>query len=322
MVMRRVVWCVAVGGCALAAFAGAAVASPQSGSLKIGLVLGQSGSPFYESMARGAKVAATKFHIQLEVQGANQFSPSLEIPIVDAMSRSGVKGLVVVPTDPRALINSVKQAEAKGIAVGTVDGSLAKPVDLFNIRTQSIQGGKLAAKAVLSSVKGSGKVLIVSYQPGVTSMVDRETGFEWVINKSGRLKMLPVAYVDNDPNKAAQVVQSAYEANPDLVAVYGTNDIAANGAAVGLRNANATGKVKLVAYDADPQEVSNLRRGVFDALVVQAAWQEGYMGVREIAAYLRGTLKKSAIHHQQWAPLVIATRANLKSPLISRYIYK
>ena len=73
--------------------------------------------------------------------------------------------------------------------------------------------------------------------------------------------------------------------------------------------------MKIVGYDADPEQVADLKKGVVQALVAQQPYQEGVDGVQQAVNAIKGKPTKSIL-----TGLAVLTNSNLKAD--SKYIYK
>ena len=62
---------------------------------------------------------------------------------------------------------------------------------------------------------------------------------------------------------------AALQKDPDIVGVFATNLFSAEGTATGVRQAGARGQVKIVGFDAGPNQVKALKDGTVQALVAQ-----------------------------------------------------
>jgi ribose transport system substrate-binding protein len=297
--------------------------SAQAAAINVSFVIADGADPFYLTMKCGATAAAKASNVNLNWQGpaAVDFQP--ELTTLNAVMQLHPQGLVLAPFDPNAFIQPVQQAMKAGIPVVTVDGSLSKPVEYENIRTNNIKAGHLAADALGQAIGGKGKILIVALSPGVTANTERATGFAAEIKaKFPNISLLPIQYPGGDANKASQDVAAAIQGNPDLKGVYTTYAIASNAAASAILTAHKRGQIKLVAYDADPNEVNELKTGVFDALVVQNPYQEGFDSVTLVAKLVRHQISPSAVKYQAYPTSYIATRANINAPWLQKYLYK
>jgi ribose transport system substrate-binding protein len=290
---------------------------------KIEFVAGIVGIPFYTSMECGARDAAKELGVKLNWEGPSQWDLAQQMPILQAAIERDPNGLVLAPTDPNALVGIVDDlVTKKKIPVVTVDGNLSKPVDLQNIRTDNLAAGGLAAEAMAKAIGGSGSVLVIGLDPGVAANQERVDGFTKVLkDKYPNIKVLPTEYPGTDQNKAAEIVSAALQANPDLKGIYTTHSNAAVGTSSAVIGAGLQGKVKIIAYDADPSQVRDLKAGVYDALVVQSPYLEGYQSVTLVTNILRGKVDASKLEDVAHPPMVVATRDNIDTPEVKKNLY-
>ena len=292
-------------------------------AIKVAFVIDDGADPFYLTMKCGAQTAAKASNVTLTWQGPAGVDFQPELQTLNAVMQRHPQGLVLAPFDPNAFILPVQQAMKAGIPVVTVDGSLAQKVEVQNIRTDNLAAGSLAADALAKVLGGHGKVLIVALSPGVTANLERATGFANQIKaKYPKITLLPIQFPGGDSNKASQDVSAAIRAHADLKGIYTTYAIASNAAASSILATGNRGKIKLVAYDADPTLVSQLMSGTFDALVVQNPYQEGFDSVTLVAKLVRHEVKASEVAYQSHPTSYIATRANINAPWLQKYLYK
>ena len=290
---------------------------------KIEFVAGMVGIPFYTTMECGARDAAKELGVELNWQGAPQWDINLQMPILQAAIERDPAGMVLAPNDPDALISIVDDlVKNKKIPVVTVDGSLNQPVDVQNMRTDNLTAGGLAAEAMAEAIGGEGTVLIVALNPGVVGNQQRADGSVNVIKeKYPKITVLPIEYPGSDQNKAAEVVAAAIQANPDLKGIYTTHSNAAVGTSSAVIGAGLGGKIKIIAYDADPQQVRDLKEGVYDALVVQSPYLEGYDSVKLVTQIIRGEVDPATLEDVYYPPMLVATRDNIDSPDVKKALY-
>ena len=131
------------------------------------------------------------------------------------------------------------------------------------------------------------------------------------------IKILPVKYTGGEPADAATAVNNVLRANSDLVGMFSTFEPSVLGTISALTG-SCKSQITHIGYDADAAEVQALKAGKLDALVIQKPRQMGYDAVTQMAKVLKGTLKHSAIKYDQPTPLVLATKANLRTSPPSR----
>jgi ribose transport system substrate-binding protein len=76
--------------------------------------------------------------------------------------------------------------------------------------------------------------------------------------------------------------------NADLKGVFGSNDNMALGAVEAIKNANLTGKILVVGFDANPDAAAAILAGTMNATVAQAPANMGKLGVDNLIKLIQG----------------------------------
>ncbi|MDO8188588.1 ABC transporter substrate-binding protein [Conexibacter sp. CPCC 205706] len=277
---------------------------------KITLVTGVKGDEFYITMACGAQREADRLGVQLDVQSPDEFDPSKQTPIVNAVAAAKPDALLIAPTDQSALYAPIKQIADAGSKIVLVDTTLENSdVAVSQIATDNRAGGKEAARALADLIGGSGKVLLLGFRAGVSTDDLRGQGFREGAEELG-LELVGTEYSDNKPEKAASIVKAALARDPDLKGVFATNSFASEGAATGLREADAQDQVRIVGFDAGPVQVDQLRQNLVQALIAQQSAEIGRLGVEQAVNALEGR----AVEARIGTGSTTITRDNIDSP--------
>jgi ribose transport system substrate-binding protein len=267
-----------------------------SDSYEVAFVQGVAGDEFYITMECGIQDAAKDLGVKVTVQGAQQFDPALQTPIVDSIVASKPDGLLIAPTDVTAMYRPLKAAADAGITVGLVDTTLEDPsMAVTQVASDNEGGGAAAFEAIKEANPDGGTVLVVGHEPGISTNEARIKGFLDALGKDPSFTALPTQYAQNDPAEGARIVTSTLQAHPDLIGIFGTNLFAAEGAATGLRQAGAESQVTVVGFDAGPAQVDALEAGTVQALVAQQPAEIGRQGLEQVVASLKGEEPKAEI---------------------------
>ncbi|MDF2469148.1 MAG: ribose transporter, periplasmic binding protein [Mycobacterium sp.] len=280
---RTAVVALAVTSVSAAVLAGCSSDSGSSnGSGKIAFIQGVSGDEFYISMQCGIEAAAESAGITVDTQGPAKFDPTLQKPIVDSVVASRPSAILIAPTDVAAMQAPLAAAAKAGIKVVLVDTTVQDPsIAVSAISSDNVGGGAEAFKAIESLNPNGGKILVISTDPGISTVDARVQGFKDAAAKNPRFNYLGVQYSHNDPAEAAKLVSAALSKDPDIVGVFATNTFAAEGTATGVRQANKQDQVKIVGFDAGPAQVKQLREGTVQALIAQQPDTIGTDGVEQ-----------------------------------------
>jgi len=287
---------------------------------KLTLLQGVRGDEFYISMACGAKAAAAKLgNVKLDVQGPQKFDASLQIPILNGIAARRPDVIMMAPTDTKALIAPMKQAKRRGIKIIEVDTHVTNAsISISKIASNNILGGRKAALALAALTGAKGEWFVMNVKPGISTTDQRQKGFELQIKKYSKVKYLGTRFDDDDPAKAASITSAQLAAHPKLNGIFGANLFSAEGAATGVRNAGKQKQVKIVGFDAGPAQVQQLKQGLAQALVAQKPYDIGFKAVQQAVNSLTGKKVTAKIQ----TGLVIVTKANIKQPGVSKFLYK
>jgi ribose transport system substrate-binding protein len=311
----------------LVAFSPIETALAAGNKYTIALIPGLTTDPFYITMHKGAQAAAQALGVDLIFQGAPDFNPVTQVPVLNAVTARHPSAILIAPTDKVQLIAPLKNAFEAGIPVITVDtfignghyqtGTGDADFPLCYVASDNVLGGEIAARALAKAIGDKGKVYVSNVKPGISTTDQREQGFKDEMKKHSNITVLETQFNDDDANKAASQFQSVLARNPDLAGVFGANLFSAMGAASGARQAGSTGKVKVVAFDAPASIVPEIKSGSVDIAIAQHPAEIGYFGVLTAYAHLAG---------QSVPPLIgtgftVIDKANVDDPNVKRFIY-
>lgn len=219
-----------------------------------------------------------------------------QIRVVEDFVTRGVTGIVLAPLDDAALRTPVKDAVSNGIAVVIIDSDLKSEDYVSFVATDNYKGGRKAAEHLAKVIGGKGKVIMLRYQEGSASTMNREQGFLDALKEN-----YPDIEVVSSNQYAGATTESAFQASENLLAplrtpdggmtidgIFCPNESSAFGMLRALKDTGLAGKVKYVGFDSSDQLVKALREGHIHGLVLQDPINMGYLGVKTIIAHLRG----------------------------------
>jgi ribose transport system substrate-binding protein len=290
--------------------AASAMAAPPKASKNYNLqfIQGVTGDQFYITMQCGVEAEAAKLGVTVKTQGPQKFDPTLQKPILDSVVATKPDAILIAPTDVKAMQTPLKVAADKGIKVVLVDTTTEDPSYATSaIASDNIGGGKAAFDALKALNPNGGKVMVMSVDPGISTTDQRAQGFEDAVKADSKFSYLPIQYSHDDPATAARLMGAALQKDPDIVGVFAANLFAAEGVATAVRQADKTNTVKIVGFDAGPNQVKALREGTVQALVAQEPGTIGQYGVDAAVA----ALDKQPVTPKVQTGFTIITKDNL-----------
>ncbi len=208
---------------------------------------------------------------------------------------------------------------AAGIKVVLVDTTLSDPSGAVSqISSDNVAGGAQAFKAIQQLVPGGGEVLVVNVKPGVSTTDQRQQGFANAVKADPKFKYVGTQFDQDSASVAAQVTLAALQKNPGIVGIFAANLFSAEGAATGVRQAGKSGKVKIIGFDAEPDEITALQQGTVQGLIAQSPYTIGTNAVDQAYAALTGKPTTAKIGTK----FTIITKDNLSSAASQAAIYK
>ena len=255
----------------------------------VAFIQGVAGDEFYITMQCGIEAEAAKLGVTVNTQGAQKFDPTLQTPILDSVVASKPDAILIAPTDVTAMQKPLENAAAAGIKVVMVDTTTEDPsFAVSQVSSDNEGGGAAAFKAIKDKNPKGGKVLVISTDPGISTVDARVKGFETAVGQDSTFEYLGVQYSHNDPATAAQLVTAALQKDPDIVGIFATNIFSAEGSSTGVKQAGKSDQMTIVGFDAGPNQVKALKDGTVQALVAQQPATIGTDGLDQAIASLDG----------------------------------
>ncbi len=310
-----------------AALTAAGVAQAQE-DVTITLVPGLTTDAFYITMNRGAQAAAEALGITVDFQGAEEFDPVLQTPVLDAVIARGPDAILIAPTDTTQMIEPLRRANEAGITVITVDtfiddgkyqdGAGDGDFPLSYVASDNVGGGRMAARFMAEAIGGEGQVYVSNVRPGISTTDQREEGFKAEMAENfPNVEVLDTQFNENDASLAASQFNAVLARNPDINGVFGANLFSALGAGNGVEGAGKAGDVTVIAFDAPQSIVDNISSGLVDAAIAQHPAEIGYFGVMAAYAALTGQSIPTSIG----TGFTVIDADNVNDPEIEQFIY-
>ena len=283
-------------------------------------IQGVAGDGFYVTMGCGIQAEAKKLgNVTVNIQGPSQFDPTLQNPIIESVTAAKPDAILIAPDDVSASRPPIAQAMAAGIKVVLVDTTLSDPSGAVSqISSDNTAGGADAFAAIKQLVPGGGQVLVVNTKPGISTTDQRQQGFAAAAKADSKFTYVGTQFDQDTASLAAQVTLAALQKNPGIVGIFAANLFSAEGAATGVRQAGKSGKVKIVGFDAEPDEITALQQGTVQALIAQSPYTIGTDAVDQAVAALQGKSTTPKIGTK----FTIITKDNLSSAASQAAIYK
>ena len=128
--------------------------------VKVGLVLAQGNTPYYQSLRRGAEGYAKRQNFSLIVEDAGG-KPSEQTRLIEQLIQQRVNAITIDPIEPARLTSVVKKALDAGLYVSTIHRDIPGVNTSALVEVNDDLAGQLAADYLESESGGDGPVGIL-----------------------------------------------------------------------------------------------------------------------------------------------------------------
>ena len=300
------------------------------GKLRIAVIPKGTTHVFWKSIHAGAvkaqqELKAAGVNIEIIWKGPlKEDDRESQIRVVEDFVTLGVTGIVLAPLDDTALRAPVKDSVNRGIPVVIIDSGLKSEDYVSFVATGNYAGGRKGGERLAKILGGKGKVIMLRYQEGSASTMERERGFLDVLKEK-----YPDIQVVSANQYGGATTESAYQASENLLAslrtpdgtltidgIFCPNESTTFGMLRALQDGGLAGKVKYVGFDSSDRLVQALRDGQIHGLVLQDPINMGYLGVKTMMAHLKGEKVEKIIDTGS----IVATGENMNDPDIKNLL--
>jgi len=269
----------------LATTTASAKPAKQNAPIKLGFIT-KFPVDFYFLLVNAAKKwdKATQGASVIYASGKSGTDDAGEIAAIQNMVAQGVKGIAITPTSP-AVSAALDKAIKAGVKVVLMDNDIPSWKKKSSVvATNNFNGGVLAGKYIASRLQPGDKLGVLAGVPGVPSLDDRVNGMLKGLGAlRSKLKIVGQLETDCDQTKGFSQAQTILTANPDLKALYSACGPPALGADQALTNAHVSpGGFVMVGYDAQPEEITQIKAGRENASVAQFPFNIGLYGMQTL----------------------------------------
>jgi fructose transport system substrate-binding protein len=292
-----------------AILAAAGITSANAEDILVGLITKTDNNPFFVKMREGAAAKAKELGVTFQsFAGKFDGDNDTQVAAVENLISAGAKGILITPSDTKAIVPTIQKARDAGILVIALDTPL-DPIDAADatFATDNFKAGELIgqwARGTLGEDKAkSAKVAFLDAlenQPTVDAA--RDQGF---MQGFGIDPKDPSRYLDEDDprivghawGKGAEDggrtgMENLLQKDPDTSVVYTINEPTAAGAWEALKAVGkADGSVLMTSVDGGCPGVKNVQAGVIGATSMQFPLLMASMGVEAVAEFAKSGKK-------------------------------
>jgi len=273
---------------------------------------------FWVTVKAGADSAGKELGIDIIWKGPpTEADVDNQISILEDYINQGIDAIVLAALDSKALIPIVKRAVSRNIPMILIDSGIDSDDPASFIATDNVLGANMAARMLAKLIGFRGKVALIPFFPGTSTSIHREKGFKDEIAKYPDIELVTIQYSQNDMAVAMAVTEDILTAFPDIDGIFAANEPGAIGASQAILARGLAGKVKIVGFDAAPNEIDALKKNIIQALIVQNPFKMGYLGVKYAVDVIHGKKVPERVD----TGVTVVTNENLYNDEIQKLLY-
>jgi fructose transport system substrate-binding protein len=287
-----------LGAAAMALFSGSQASAAGIGAC---LITKTETNPFFVKMKEGAQAKAAELGVDLKAYaGKDDGDNEGQVAAVETCIADGAKGILITPSNTKAIVPVIKKARDAGILVIALDTPL-DPIDSADqtMATDNFQAGFLIgayAKAKMGDAAKDAKIGFLDINPQqVTVDVLRDQGFMKgfgidvkdpnVIGDEDDPRIVGHDYTNGNPEGGRKAMENLLQINPDINVIHTINEPAAAGAYEALKAVGKEGQVLIMSVDGGCPGVKDVAAGVIGGTSQQYPLLMASMGVEAIKKF-------------------------------------
>jgi fructose transport system substrate-binding protein len=269
-----------------------------SGQTIVGLITKTETNPFFVKMKEGAQAKADELGVKLLTgAGAKDGDNEGQVTALENMVNAGAKGILITPSDTKAIVPSIQKARDKGVLVIALDTATdpQSAVDAL-FATNNFNAGLLIGQWAKAAMTGKTPVIAtLDLQPGITVGAQRHNGFLQGMGlataDANSADLVTAAQVvcsqdtHGDQTEGQTAMENCLSKNPNINLVYTINEPAAFGAYTAIKAAGKDKDITIVSVDGGCQGVQGVVDGKIAATSQQYPLKMASLGVEAVVNF-------------------------------------
>ncbi len=267
--------------------------APLKKGLKTVSIPKQLGNPYEEFEHSGVDEALEELGGSNRISGPTDAGASTQIPIINAAVQQKVDAIIIAGNDPDAVAPALKQAASRGIKIVGMDSDVApdaRSVFVNQVTTQLV--GENQVESIGKQIDYKGEIAILSATANATNQNAWIDVMKEALKKPkySDMKLVKVAYGDDDDQKSFQETQGLIQAYPNLAGIISPTTVGVAAAARYLSTSPQKGKLKLTGLGFPNQMRKFVKDGTVDEFQLWVPKDVGYLAGQAAAALASGRI--------------------------------
>ena len=279
----------------------ASFAPAQAAGIGACLITKTDTNPFFVKMKEGATAKAGELGVDLKAYaGKDDGDNEGQVAAIEACIADSAKGILITPSDTKAIVPSIKKARDAGILVIALDTPL-EPIEAADqtMATDNFEAGRLIGAYAAAKLGDKAKDARIGFldinTKQVTVDVLRDQGFMKgfgidikdpnVIGDEDDPRIVGHDYTNGNPEGGRKAMENLLQIDPNINVIHTINEPAAAGAYEALKAVGKEKDVLIMSVDGGCPGVKDVAAGVIGGTSQQYPLLMASMGIEAIKKF-------------------------------------
>ncbi|AZM58537.1 MULTISPECIES: rhamnose ABC transporter substrate-binding protein [unclassified Streptomyces] len=268
--------------------------APTKKGLTVGFLPKQVNNPYFTTADKGGEKAVKELGSSYKEVGPSSATDTAgQVSYVNTLTQQQVDAMAVSAQDPGALCTALKQAMKNGIKVVTYDSDTDPDCrNAFVSQASAEDLGRTEVQLLAEQIDYKGEIAILSAAQTATN---QNTWIEFMKDeledpKYKDMKLVKVAYGNDDAQQSFQQTQGLLQEHPNLKGIISPTTVGIKAAAQYLSGSKYKGKVKLTGLGTPNDMRKYVKNGTVEAFELWDPAKLGELAARTAVALASGQI--------------------------------
>jgi len=282
----------------------------QSEKITIGVALAQDDNPLYILMLKGIRARAQELGWEVATVSSNEDKLKQINGVQDLIAR-GVKAVLISPIDAVGVNAAYDAAAQAKIPIISLARGSSSPNQTLHVGINEKQIGREIAEWTAKQIGGQGKVAMLVGPSGAPAFRNLAEGYTEAMAKFPGITIVFRTEGPLSRERGVKHAEDALVANPDLKAIYTSNDDIALGAVQAVVAANRKGQTLVTGMNGVPPALRAVKDGGLALTVELNPLTWGRIGVDKLSDFFKG----EKLEKQVFIPHVLIDSTNVDAKM-------
>lgn len=261
---------------------------------KVYLITKGKDSDFWSQVYAGARTACAEYNMELIYLGPdNEEDYQTQNLLIDEAVNNDADAIVFSAIDYEKNAEKINWAANQGVIIINIDSEVdSKKIHCY-IGTDNYEAGKLVGESITSVEGKITNVGIVNFMQATENGKSREKGVRDSVLSNPQINIVTSVHVESSIEETKNATINMIEQFPQIDYIIALNELLSIGVGNAIKELGKGDEVDVIAFDNNKISIEMLETGEVDALVVQAPYAMGYLGVENAYKAIGGEKAES-----------------------------